>query len=50
MEWLQANWTWLLVVLVCVGMHMGRGHGGHRDHGRQGGGSGDRDRLEGGSH
>ncbi|MGE0160825.1 MAG: DUF2933 domain-containing protein [Gemmatimonadales bacterium] len=33
MEWLQANWVWLLVILAFIGMHMGHGHGGHGGHG-----------------
>ncbi|GMR12169.1 MAG: hypothetical protein BMS9Abin29_0357 [Gemmatimonadota bacterium] len=42
MEWIQANWFWLLVIILFGGMHMrGHGHGGHsksKAHGPQHGG------------
>jgi len=41
MEWLQANWVWLLLILAFIGMHMGHGHGGHGGHGGSGGAGGD---------
>jgi hypothetical protein len=39
-EWLLANWVWILLILAFIGMHMGHGHGGHggRDEHRDGGG------------
>ncbi len=37
MEWLAANWVWLLVVLGFIAMHLTHGHGGHGGHGGQGG-------------
>ena len=36
MEWLTANWLWILVFIAFVGMHM-FGHGGHAGHGGHGG-------------
>lgn len=38
MEWLSANWVWILIAIAFVAMHM-FGHGGHGGHG----GSGRRD-------
>lgn len=34
MNWLSANWIWILVGLVFVALHL-FGHGGHRGHGRK---------------
>lgn len=36
MEWLAANWIWVLVGVLFVAMHL-FGHGGHGGHGGQGG-------------
>ena len=36
MEWLSANWVWILIGIAFVGMHM-FGHGGHGGHGSHGG-------------
>ena len=47
MEWLQANWVWLLVILAFIGMHMGHGDGGH---GGRSGDWDDRDARRGGCH
>jgi hypothetical protein len=32
MDWLSANWVWILIAIAFVGMHM-FGHGGHGGHG-----------------
>ena len=32
MDWLSANWVWILIAIAFVAMHM-FGHGGHGDHG-----------------
>ena len=42
MEWLSANWIWILFAVAFVAMHMfghggHGGHGGHRDRDRDGG-------------
>ena len=31
MEWLSANWVWLLIGIAFIGMHV-FGHGGHGGH------------------
>ena len=36
MQWLNENWTWLLLVIAFVAMHL-FGHGGHRGHSAHGG-------------
>ena len=33
MNWLSANWIWILIAVAILGMHM-FGHGGHGCHGR----------------
>ena len=35
MEWLTANWFWVLIFAAFIGMHLfgHGGHGGHRGHG-----------------
>lgn len=33
MSWLSANSFFLLILLLCVGMHLFHGHGGHGGHG-----------------
>jgi hypothetical protein len=35
MEWITANWFWILVFIGFIAMHMfgHGGHGGHRGHG-----------------
>jgi hypothetical protein len=35
MEWLSANWLWVLIGIAFIAMHMfgHGGHGGHRGHG-----------------
>lgn len=40
MDWLLANWFWVLVFAVFIGIHL-FGHGGHGGHG--GGGHGGHD-------
>jgi hypothetical protein len=45
MEWLQANWLWILLILAFIGMHMGHGHSGH---GGRSGSAGSRDEHRGG--
>ena len=37
MEWLTANWFWILIGVLFVGMHL-FGHGGHGGHAGHGGG------------
>lgn len=33
MEWFSNNWIFVVVLLVCIGMHLfGHGHGGHGSH------------------
>ena len=32
MDWLIANWVWILIAIAFVAMHM-FGHGGHGGHG-----------------
>ena len=32
MDWLLANWFWILIFILFVGMHL-FGHGGHGGHG-----------------
>ncbi|MBY0511994.1 MAG: DUF2933 domain-containing protein [Rhodospirillaceae bacterium] len=32
MDWLAANWVWVLIALAFVALHM-FGHGGHGGHG-----------------
>jgi len=45
MEWLTANWFWVVIFIAFVAMHV-FGHGGHGGHGGNGGhgghGEGDR--------
>ena len=36
MDWLLANWLWILLGIAFVAMHM-FGHGGHGGHGGSGG-------------
>ncbi len=33
MEWLTGNAFFVVILLVCVGMHFFHGHGGHGKHG-----------------
>ena len=33
MEWIAANWVWILIAIAFVAMHV-FGHGGHGGHGR----------------
>lgn len=35
MEWLTANWFWILIGILFIGMHLfgHGGHGGHAGHG-----------------
>ena len=35
MQWLNANWLWLVLIAGMLWMHLGmhRGHGGHGGHG-----------------
>lgn len=35
MNWLSANWVWILIAVAIVSMHM-FGHGGHGCHGGRG--------------
>ena len=35
MEWVSANWVWILIAIAFVAMHM-FGHGGHGGHGSHG--------------
>lgn len=35
MEWLSANWIWVVVAVAFVAMHL-FGHGGHGGHGPSG--------------
>lgn len=44
MEWLTANWFWLVTFIAFIAMHV-FGHGRHGGHGGHGGG--DRQRSEG---
>lgn len=37
MEWLLENWFFILVAVLCIGMHF-FGHGSHGGHGGHGGG------------
>ena len=46
MEWLTANWFWLVIFIAFVAMHM-FGHGGHGSHGDHGKGDGQRSKDEG---
>ena len=43
MDWLLANWFWILIFVLFIGMHL-FGHGGHGGHG---GGGRQRSRDEG---
>ena len=45
MDWLSANWIWILLIAFMLWMHLGmhRGHGGHRG---CGGGHGRREREQ----
>ena len=44
MEWLTANWFWVLTFIAFIAMHL-FGHGGHGGHGGHSGhGGGDRQR------
>ncbi len=45
MEWIAANWFWILVFIGFIAMHL-FGHGGHGRHGsHRGHGGGDRKRI-----
>lgn len=33
MSWLSGNSFFLIILLLCVGMHLFHGHGGHGGHG-----------------
>ena len=46
MEWVTANWFWVLIFIAFVAMHM-FGHGGHSGHGGHGGGAQQRSGAEG---
>lgn len=46
MEWLTANWFWVLIFIAFIAMHM-FGHGGHSGHSGHGGGDHERNRDEG---
>ena len=46
MDWLLANWFWILIFILFVGMHL-FGHGGHGGHGGYGGSHRQRDKDEG---
>ena len=46
MEWLSANWFWLLVLFACLLMHLSHGHGGDG----HGGSNGKPERGRGGNH
>ena len=37
MEWITANWFWVLIFIAFISMHM-FGHGGHGGHSGHGGG------------
>lgn len=44
MEWIRANWFWIVVTVLFLWMHMGmHGHGGH---GRHGSGTSGHDRSD----
>ena len=43
MDWLLANWFWILIFILFVGMHL-FGHGGHGGHSGHGGGDRQRDK------
>jgi len=45
MEWLTANWFWVLIAVVFVGMHF-FGHGGHGGCGMGHGGHGSSDKTD----
>ncbi len=47
MDWLLANWFWILIFVLFIGMHL-FGHGGHGGHSGHGGGDRQRDKDEGG--
>jgi len=34
MDWVSANWFWILIAIAFVAMHM-FGHGGHGSHGHR---------------
>lgn len=36
MTWLGGNSFFLIILLLCVGMHLFHGHGGHGGHGKHG--------------
>ena len=38
MEWITANWFWILIGVLFIGMHL-FGHGGHCGHAGHGGGN-----------
>lgn len=38
MEWITANWFWILIGVLFIGMHL-FGHGGHGGHAGHGGGN-----------
>lgn len=42
MEWLAANWFWVFIGVLFVGVHL-FGHGGHGGHGGGGCGHGGKD-------
>ena len=52
MEWLTANWFWVLIFILFIGMHFccHSGHGGHGGHGggepRRNGDDGDTDEAQ----
>jgi len=46
MDWLSANWVWILIAIAFVAMHM-FGHGGHGGHGDQRGSSRDEEQRSG---
>jgi len=33
MDWLTGNAFFVIILIVCVGMHLLHGHGGHGNHG-----------------
>jgi hypothetical protein len=39
MEWISANWVWILIAVAFAAMHM-FGHGGHGGHSGHGGDDG----------
>ena len=45
MDWLLANWFWILIFVLFIAMHM-FGHGGHGGHSGHGGGDPQRGKDE----